>query len=61
MASLEHDDPFQPCLVYLNNFLSPLFHHRATMVIRIGEEKQEEYTHVFTWFSSVPPSMGIAA
>ena len=29
--------------------------NRATMVIRIREEKQEEYID-FTWFSSVPTS-----
>ena len=34
--------------------------NRETMVIRIGEEKQEEYTD-FTWFGSVPTSMGTTA
>ena len=30
------------------------------MMIRVGEEKQEEYIN-FTWFDNVPISMGMAA
>ena len=34
--------------------------NHATMVIRIEEEKQEEYTQGFTWFDSVSTSTGAA-
>ena len=37
-----------------------LVENRATMVIRIREEKQEEYTDI-TWFGSVPTFTGMAA
>ena len=41
--------------------LIPIVENRATMVIRIEEEKQEEYTQGFTWFGSVPTSTRTAA
>ena len=34
--------------------------NRATIVIRIGEEKHKKYTD-FKWFGSVPSSMGTLA
>ena len=41
--------------------LIPVVENHAIMVIRIEEEKQEEYTQGFTWIGSVPTSTRMAA